>query len=317
MSDKAAPGLTAALAANATLVAFFGYVVAAGGNPVAIRLSIAELAPFWGGALRLGVASLTFWLIVAARRAPLPRGRALASVLLYGAVSFGLGLGCAYWSLARVPAGMASVFLSLVPLSTVLLAPLHGLEALTWRKAAGALLAVAGIAVIANGGLGAGIAPAALIGLVGIPVALAEGSLIIKAARPGDPMATNAVSLSVGAAILAAMSLLLGEPRALPHTGAAWAALGYLVVIGSVLLFQLSLFILSRWPASKVSYAFVLMPLVSVSASVLLTGETVTPTLLLGAAIALAGVWLGAISAAPRAAPTPREVEGNACVLTC
>jgi len=51
---------------------------------------------------------------------------------------------------------------------------------------------------------------------------------------------------------------------------------------------------------------FVLMPMVSIALSVWLTGEVVTVSFVLGAAVTLVGVWLGAISGSSRAtAPQP------------
>jgi len=78
---------------------------------------------------------------------------------------------------------MASIFLALVPLPTVFLAAAHGLEALKWRRVAGALVAVGGIVLIMNGGLGKGVAVPVLLVLMAIPVALAEGTVIIKLFR--------------------------------------------------------------------------------------------------------------------------------------
>lgn len=311
----------AALTGHAALIAFVLFVLTAGGNPIAIRFSSLALPPFWGGAARLAVAAAIFWLIVLARRIPLPRGRALAGVLLYGALGFGVVNGLSFWALARVQPGMASVFLAFVPLATVLVAAAHGLEPLTRRKVAGALIAVAGIALVAGGGLGAGgVAIPVLLALIAIPFALAESNVVFKLVRPGNPMSTNAVSLSAGALLLAGLSLLAGEPWGLPSSPASWAAFAYLTVIGSVVVFYLWLIVLARWPASRAGYAFVLLPVVSVAASSLLTGEAITPSLALGAAVALAGVWLGGISAAPRVpAPEPPAIEeGGACSMpTC
>ena len=171
---------------------------------------------------------------------------------------------------------------------------------------AGALIAAAGIALVVGAGFGPSMPLPVLIALISIPFVLAEGSVIVKIFRPGDPMATNAVALSVGAVMLAAMSLLAGETWRLPSSAPTWAAFGYLIVIGSVMVFYLWLVVLARWPASRSAYGFVLMPVVSVALSAWLTGEVITGTFLAGAAVALGGVWLGGISTAPRApAPAP------------
>ncbi len=295
--------LGATLSGHATLIAFVLFVLLGGSNAVAIRFSNHELPPFWGATLRFALAALIFWAIVVARRIALPTGRALLGTLLYGAIAIGASYGFAYWSLVRVEAGRATVFLAFVPLLTLLLATAHGLERLSWRRVAGALIAVAGIVVVVGGGLGTDLTLPLLLALIAGVSCNAEGAVIFKLLPKGDPVATNAVAFTTGAAVLAGVSMLAGEKWSLPAAANTWAALTYLVVIGSVVVFYLYLFVLGRWPVSRAAYGFVLLPVAGVSISAWLTGEVVTVSFLLGALVVLLGVWLGAISRSPRAVP--------------
>jgi drug/metabolite transporter (DMT)-like permease len=213
-----------------------------------------ELPPFWGASARFAAAALIFWAIVLVRRIPLPRGRALIGSLLYGVIGVGASFALLYWALVRVEAGMASIFLAFVPLPTVFLAAAHGLEPLRWRRVVGALVAVGGIALIVSGGLSKGLALPALLVLTAFPFAMAEGAVIVKLFPQSSPAATNAVSLSVGALMLAGLSLLTGEKWSLPAAAKTWAAFAYVVVIGSVLVFYPWLFVLGHWPASRTAY---------------------------------------------------------------
>jgi drug/metabolite transporter (DMT)-like permease len=286
---------------RAVWIAFGLFVLAAGSNGVAIRLSILELPPFWSAAGRFALAALLFWGIVAVQRIPLPRGRALTGVLVYGFLGVGITFAFSYWALVHVEAGMAMVFLGLVPMATVILAAAHGLEALRRRRVLGTVLAAGGIAVVAGGGLGQGLTLPVLLALLGFPLAMAEATVLLKLFPPVDPLANNAISLSVGAALLAGLSLLAGERWMLPAEPATWAAFIYLVVIGSLVVFYLWLFILGRWPATRTAYGFVLLPVVGVTVSVLVTGENLTLSFLAGAAVALLGVWVGATGRVPGA----------------
>lgn len=301
--------LQAGLSGRAGLIAFGLFVLLAGSNAVAIRFSNVELPPFWGAAARFGAAALIFWAIVLARRIALPRGRALVFGLLYGVIGIGVAFALIYWALVRIQAGMASIFVALVPLPTVFLAAAHGLEPLRWRRVIGALVAVGGIALIVSSRLGDGLTLPLLLALMAIPVAMAEGAVLIKLSPQPSPMASNAVAFSAGAVILTGLSLLTGEKWSLPADARTWAAFGYLVVIGAVLVNYLWLFVLARWPATKAAYGHVLFPIVSVAMSAWLTGEVVTVSFVLGAAVTLAGVWLGAISRSVRAAtPAPASM---------
>ena len=80
-----------------------------------------------------------------------------------------------------------------------------------------------------------------------------------------------------------------------------WAALAYLVLIGSVVVFNLYLQVLSRWTASATSYSFLLIPVATVVVAAWILGEVVTATFVVGALLALAGVWIGAIQSSPKA----------------
>ena len=115
---------------RATLAAFGALVVLVGANLVAIRFSNRELAPFWGAGTRFVLAAAVFAAIVAARRIALPRGRALAGALLFGALDIAAFYALSYWGLVQVPAGQAAVIGALLPLVTLFLAVAHGLERL-------------------------------------------------------------------------------------------------------------------------------------------------------------------------------------------
>jgi drug/metabolite transporter (DMT)-like permease len=88
----------------------------------------------------------------------------------------------------------------------------------------------------------------------------------------------------------------------LPTTSNTWAAFSYLVLIGSVVLFYLYLYVLARWTASATACSTLPSPVATVVIAAWLAGEVVTTSFVMGGALVLAGVWLGAISGSPRAA---------------
>lgn len=281
-----------------TLAIFVVVVVFAGLNAVAVRYSNHELAPFWGAGLRFAIAALILFAVAAARRASMPRGRALIGALLYGALGFAVSLGLVYWGLVSAPAGAAAVAISLVPVVTLILAPLHGLERFRPQAIVGALISVAGIAFIFAEQLGANVAPLSLLALLLAPVAMAESTIVAKQFPRSDPAITNAVGMGFAAVLLVAVALIAGEPLALPQQPQTLLAFAYLIVAGSVLLFMGFLYILARWDASSVSYQLLFMPLVTVPAAAYLRGEPVSWVFVAGGALVFAGVWFGAL--APR-----------------
>src|SRR5262245_56925585 len=126
----------------------------AGGNAVGVRFSNREMAPLWGAGLRFSLAALVLLGIMALRRLPVPRGKALAGALLYGLINFGLTFALAYYALVRLHAGLGQTLLALVPLATLLLAVAQRQERLRLVSALGTLLALGGVAVISGASFG-------------------------------------------------------------------------------------------------------------------------------------------------------------------
>jgi drug/metabolite transporter (DMT)-like permease len=283
-----------------TLALFGSLCVLVGANAVGIAISNRELAPLWGATLRIGLGALLFWALVVVRRSPLPRGRALAGAVVYGLVGFAAFLSLVYLGLVRAPAGLASIVLALGPLVSLVLAVLHGLERFRWQGVVGAAAALAGI-VIAYGGIGRpGVPPESVLAIFAGAVCIAEVSILLKRMPPADPVAVNAVATTVGAAVLLGVSAAVAEPWAWPAIGSTWAALGYLASLGTVGVFLILVYLLRRWHASAVAYHFVLAPFAAVALQVLFLGEGITPVFVAGGALALVGVWIGALSPAAR-----------------
>lgn len=282
---------------RATLAAFGLLVLIGGANFVLVRFSNRELEPFWGAALRWGVASLLSFGIVAIRRTRLPRGRALVGVTIYGLLYFGAFYALAYWGLQRAPAGVAAVLFAPVPLLTLLLAASHRLEVVRLRGLAGAAIAAVGIgAMVLVDASALAIPVASFIALLGAAVCAAEGAVVVKLFPRSDPFVANAIGMAAGTAMLVVASLASGERWTLPAQASTWAAIATLIVFGGVVLFFLVLVILQRWTASAVSYCFVLFPVVAILLSAWLEGTPITTGVLVGAALVAVAVYVGALA---------------------
>jgi drug/metabolite transporter (DMT)-like permease len=279
-----------------TLLAFLGVAVLGGSNAVAVRFSNFELPPFWGAALRFASAAAIFWLVVLIRRIKVPQGRALAGALIYGALTIGISYAFLYWGLVYVPASLAIVLLTLGPLFTFIFAWAHGQEPFRWRGLIGAIVAFTGIVIGLGAEIGASIPLLALGALVAGVAAGSEGAVVYKSYPRSNAVAVNALALSTGAVILLVISLIAGEPWLLPGTQATWTAYVYLVVGGSVMMFYALLYVLDRWTASATSYALLLVPIVTFVIAAWLLDEQISSRFLLGSAVVVIGVWLGALS---------------------
>jgi drug/metabolite transporter (DMT)-like permease len=292
-------GVAAARPDRATLAAFVGACLIGGSNAVAVRSSNAELAPFWGATLRFLGAAAILGVWVAARRLALPRGRALVGAIVYGALNFGLSYALVYYALVDAPAGPAQVVLAVVPLVTLVLAVVQGIERFSWRALAGAAIAAAGVAIVFGDQLSAAVPVVALAALLAAAVCIAEVGVAVKWFPYVEPAVLNAVGMTIGTVMLFALALLFGERLRLPAMPATWVTLGYLAV-GSVVLFMLVLYVLNRWTASATSYSFLVLPLVTIALAAVLRGEPIRAGFLAGGALVLVGVYVGAFGSSGR-----------------
>jgi drug/metabolite transporter (DMT)-like permease len=284
------------------LASFVAMSVLAGGNAVAVRFSNRELDPLWGATLRFALAAALLLTIMAALRLAFPRGRALAGALLYGALTFGGAFALAYYALVRLHAGFGQTVLALVPLATLLLAVVQRQERLRAGAVVGALLATAGVAVMSEAPLRDSLPLLSLLAAIGSAFCFAEGAIVVRWFPRVHPVTINALGMTTGAALLGLSSAAIGETIALPEQGETWAAIGFLVGVGSVVVFSLYVVVLRYWPASRAAYQFVLIPVVTLALSAWLDDEPVGAGLILGGLLVLVGVYVGALRRSPATA---------------
>jgi drug/metabolite transporter (DMT)-like permease len=278
-----------------TLAAFITVVIFLGVNFVAVKFSNQGLPPFWGASLRFIIASILLFSIVLLRKIPLPKGAAFTGSALYGLFAFAINFGFLYWALTKVSAGMAAVMFAAIPLITLLIASLIGLERLTWRGILGAAVVIAGISVVFIEQLKFDI-PFIYLGAVLLAaISAALSGIVVKYFPKSHPIATNVVGMGTAAILLLILSVFSRETLGLPALLSTWLALGWLVA-SSIVGFVLMVWILSRWSATTTSYIAVLTPLVTVAAASLLAGETPTTAFLGGSVLVLLGVYVGALS---------------------
>ncbi|MHB1242571.1 MAG: DMT family transporter, partial [Gaiellaceae bacterium] len=202
---------------------------------------------------------------------------------------------CLYWAMREVPAGIAAVVMAVGPLLVLLLAVAHRLERLGVRALAGALVAIAGSAVIffQPSEASFGWSSFALLGLASLFAS--ESVVVSKLAGREHPAAMNFVGMTAGSPALLVAAPLAGERLALPEQGKTQLAVVYLV-FATVALFVCVLVVVQRWTASSTAYTFVSMPVVAVVLGALVADERITVTTVLGGAVVFAGVYLGVLA---------------------
>ncbi|MFP3854900.1 MAG: EamA family transporter [Anaerolineales bacterium] len=160
----------------------------------------------------------------------------------------------------------------------------------------GGVLVLVGIGVLSIGSLRKDIGVNYLLAaILGTGVVAASG-VVAKALPEVHPVNMNAIGMAAGTVLLAIGSLAFGEAWTLPRQGQTLLAVAWLVILGSVGLFQLFLFVVRRWTASATVYSIAGMPVIAVVLGWLLLDQAITVEFLIGSVLVLAAVYLGAIA---------------------
>ncbi|SPY78893.1 EamA family transporter [Providencia rustigianii] len=274
-------------------------VVIWGVNFVIIKLGVTALPPLLLGALRF--VFVAFPAIFLFKRPNIP----FRLLLIYGlTISFGqfAFLFCALH--VGMPAGIASVILQSQAFFTLLLGAIILKESLQLNHFIGMFIAIAGLAVLANGATAGGIDDIPLIGLVFILIAglsWATGNITnrIIMQKQGDEKC-SALSLVSWSALIPIIPFLLsswifeGETAIVQGlAGFNWSIFGviiYLAYLSTFVGYGLWGVLLGRYEAWRVAPFSLLVPVFGLSSSALFLGEHINGIQVAGLILIMIGL---------------------------
>jgi drug/metabolite transporter (DMT)-like permease len=275
-----------------TYAALIAMCVIWGSTFLAIRLGNESVPPMWAATIRLTLATPLFVLAAWAAGASMGGGAALRAALGYGIFNYGVNFVLLYWGEQRVPSGTAAVMYATVPLTTAIFASVLDVHVFEQRQLAASIVGLVGVAVVFRGELGSGAPVAALIAVFGGATASALSSVILKKGPPQSTWVVNAIGAAAGAVICLAASLVLGEPRELPRTVAAWAQILYLVAAGNLGAYALYGWLITKWNVVRINVVALVIPLIAVVLGAVVRGEAPPFETYVGALLVLSGVTL-------------------------
>ncbi len=229
--------------------------------------------------------SVWFWLHL-----PLPKKKYWPWIFLTGILQMGLNNIAAQTSMLTLGAGMVSVLNYSMPVFAAVMAHFLLGERLTWRKGAGIVLAIVGMAVLMDVHAG-GDVTAICIGLLSA-VFWGLASIFVKL-KLSD---VNPISLTTWQMVCASLSLL-AYTAIVPQGEVIWntesvLCLIYNGVLASALAFFLWSWILQHIEVSKASVAVLAVPVVGVVGGILCLGEPMTLHIFFGMIMIMAGIYI-------------------------
>ena len=268
-----------------------------GGTAAAITRYLAgSTDPITLAILRWGIGFLCVLPAAILLRAKWPQRRDWPAVAALGFCFFGVFFVLYNIAISYTTAARASLALATLPLHTMVVGALLGIEALTLRKTLGVSIAVLGvIAALASG-------------LSTAPPGAWRGELIMTGAvlcmafynvwsrpfiRRSSALGFLAVGMGTGAAALILVGSLTGSVAALSHFTTQQRIAGlYLGIAGGALAFILWVLALERASPTRVANTMTINPVAAGLLATQLVGEPITANLVLGLVAVFAGIWI-------------------------
>lgn len=268
-----------------------------GGTAAAVtRYLVGSADPITLAVLRWGIGICCVLPVALLLRAKMPPQRDLPPVVALGICFFGFFFILYNVAVSYTTAARASLALATLPLQTMVVGALLGVEPLTKWKTTGVCIAVFGVVAA----LGSGVS--------GAPSGAWRGEMIMAGAvlcmafynvwsRPfiqrSSALGFLTVGMGAGAIVLVAIGLLTHRIAVLVNFGISqWLAGIYLGVGGGALAFILWVLALQRTTPTRVANTMTVNPIAAGLLAAYLLGEPITFNLIAGLIAVFLGIWI-------------------------
>lgn len=263
-----------------------------GYNLIASKVGVGEFPPMLFTALRFAIVALVLLPFLRLRRGEM--GPLVVAAVMSGGLHFGLlfvGLAMSESMSSVAIAGQLGV-----PFTTLMSIVFLG-EVVHWRRWLGITLAFVGVMVIGLDPLvfqfWPGLALVVLSAFIG-----SIGLMAVKKLLGWKPLELQAWFAVISAPLLFVLSFAFetGQPEAvMSATWRGWAALAFTALVASLIAHTGYYYLVQRYPVTSISPLTVLSPVFGVYFAVTLLGDDLSNRMILGAVMALTGVFIVAL----------------------
>ena len=286
------------------IAAFAALYIIWGSTYLGMKIGTETIPPWPMIAARQGVAGMSLYLVLRLNGVPAPKAEHWKGGVIGGVMLLVIGNGIIAYCAHRLPSGVSSMIVATTPIWIVAAASTRpGGRAPRPKEWLGLALGLVGLALLAGPSIAAAVrgdAGALDVGAVGLvllgTMSWSIGSVIGREVpKPANAFMGSALQMLSGGALLGIACVVTGEWARVDLSAVStrsWLAFGYLIGFGSLLGFSAYVWLLRVAKTSHVStYAYV-NPIVALILGASIGHETITPAMLVAAAVTLVGVVL-------------------------
>lgn len=281
------------------IAAFFAVYFIWGTTYLAIKYAVENIPPYLMMGMRSLSAGAVLYLSGRFRGDANVNRSQFLPVILIGILFFLIGHGGLAWAEKTVPSGIASLLITTEPIIIALFEPLFtGAGTVSKRTMVGMFIGLAGVSILVLP-QGFNFENANITGTLVIifcACSWSAGAIYSRIAKlPASPFITSGSQLLSGGIMLILVSSLSGELSGfslVQVTARSWAALGYLILFGSIVAFSAYTWLLKKISATRISTHTFVNPVIAVIVGWAFGGEAITIGLLVATVLILISVYL-------------------------
>lgn len=278
------------------IVAFSFLSVVWGSTWAVAKAGVLEMPVLTLSYLRNGIAGIILVGYFLVKGYPFPKGKSLYRHLLLSIFLFVFNTGLSIWSLRFIPAHTAAIIGCTSPLMIYILQALLYGKGINAVFIIGCIISFFGVVLLVYDGATiqqAGYLSGVALSFLAV-IAWCFGFVLMEGKKDSmDLYYSFGWQLLFSSAILYLVATFTGNTVSLTGISTkGWMAIGYLSVFGSVMAFVCLAFIIKHLPPGIASLYVFINPVVAVVISVLMLYEELTYAVVIGALLALLGVWL-------------------------
>ncbi len=262
---------------------------------LAIRIGVEHIPPMLFAGMRWIIAGVIFVSFLRLKGHKLPSKNDLIHIAVAGISLIGIGNGLVVTGEQFIGSGIAALLITTVPFWVV------GMESfipsgpkLNLMIVSGLILGLLGVMLIFNGGWSILLNPTYLLGVLcmfGAVVAWSFGTVYSKYKKVSvHPLMSAAVQMLIAGIAQTVLGLILGEGARISFHSSGIISFFYLVIAGSIFGYGSYIYAIEHLPLSLVSTYAYINPVIALFLGWLVLGETLNLTIILAAAVIIAGV---------------------------